>query len=789
MTSSTKSALALFLVVLCAALLGYRGRIDSGDELTYFSAATSYARFGDFALDNALWYALPNVLSPDDDLPLQTLSNDERAIAVAISPLVALADALPFLGVVHGAFLLNAVVTALMGVVFFALARTLGYRDGVAWVGALALCLLTSVGVYSKTLFREPSVALFLLLSALACAQLARARGVPALMWGLAGVGALALAVAIKESALFAMPALLVLALPSVRLNVRAMHVVSDALLAVVLAFVALMAWHEPFFSAVNATLAPVLTRLSANTANTQTALQAYLFSIGGSVWGTSPILLLAGWGLWRWRRARLRWLWAVVLMLLGYSFGHAYLTGVHWAGGLSWMPRFLVPSLPFLALGLLPALDALAGYRGLARLWWAVAGFILAYGAWVNAVGALSFLQPYTGFYPEGEPPLWEWAGGLYDPAYLRWFVLPRTWGGLGYDTAWYRAGLPLWAWANVALVLMGVAVAWRVARVPSWGVGALLALGLSVNALGLGALYALDPEHQAQDTSLHLALQQLYDVAQAGDVLLLPDLSAEDFVLNTLKGSRVRPLVLPNPMGETFDANTPPPVRSASTPDLIDARAMRAIDHLALRGKRVFLLATTGDYQAWAVRPVERYLTENYGLVREWAMPDGKTRLLDYDMGARPHTRGLSLPTVRFNVRFGDNVTLHGVSFEEADGVARVAFLWSSDAIIEEELVVGWFIVPRGQDPIQAMDARPRNGFASTLTWRPHERVWDKRALRLNAPIGAQGELWVQVYRFVDGAPQRLPITIGAGEGLTLREGVVLIVPLPASKVSNAP
>jgi hypothetical protein len=785
MTSSQKSALALFLAVLCATLLSYRGRVDSGDELTYFSAATSYARFGDFALDDALWYALPNALSPDDDLPLQTLSDDEQAVSSLISPFVALADALPFLGVLHSAFLFNAVVTALIGVAFFALARTLGYRDGVALAGALALCLLTGVGVYSKTLFREPSVTLFLLLAALACAHLARARGVPALLWGLTGVGALALAIAVKESALFAVPALLLLALPNVRLSVRwgqALAWASDALLLAVLAFVALMAWYEPFFRAFNLLFAPFLSRFSADTTNTQTALQAYLFSIGGSVWGTSPILLLAGWGLWRWRRARLRWLWAVVLMLLGYSFGHAYLTGVHWAGGLSWMPRFLVPSLPFLALGLLPALDALAGYRGRARLWWLLAGVVVLYGAWVNVVGGLSFLQPYTGFYPEGVPPLWEWAGGLYDPAYLRWTILPRTWGGLGYDTAWYRAGLPFWAWANVALMVACLLVVWRAGRVPSWGMGALLAVVLGVNALGMGALYALDPEHQAQDASLQAALRQLSEVAQEGDVLLLPDLSAEDFVLNTLKGNRVRPLVLPNPPGETFDANAPPPVRSASTPDLLDARVMRAIDHLALRGKRVFLLATTGDYQAWAVRPVERYLTENYGLVREWTMPDGKTRLLDYDMGARPYTRGLSLPTTRFNVRFGDNMTLHGMSFEEFDGVARVAFQWSSDTLIPEELVVGWFIVPLGQDPIQAMDARPRNGFASTLTWRPHERVWDKRALRLSAPIGARGELWVQVYRFVDGAPQRLPITIGEGDGLTLREGVVLIVPLPA-------
>jgi len=786
-------ALLLAVIIACVSMLIYRGRDDSGDELSYFDASTSWVRFGDFGFDESLWRSFPNLLLPTDALPIQELAASERAFSRLISPLVWLADHLPQVGVLHGVWLANVLVAIALGVLFFALALRLGYSEGVAFGVALATCLFTSLTSYSKTLFREPMVAFFLLLSVYA---VYRARASRQWFWGAVWASIAVLgtysAYLIKDSAFLALPALALLAIPHIpRLaQSRGLVRVYQALLVCAFVFTVLMAYSTPFHNIINDILAPILRLLNAKTAFSQEALHAYLFSVGGSLWGTSPILLLGFVGAWYWRKTRPRLLWVIVLMVLGYTFGHAYLTGEHWSAGLSWLPRFLVPIVPLLGLLLLPVFKRIVQVRP--RFLIAITLILGVYSAWINVVASISFLQTYTLFYPEGAPRVWGWSEGLNSLSYLRWLLLPQTWGSVGYDLAWYRAGLPLWAWSNGVLFLVALGCAYWVMRHQTLpkrallGVVTLLLVVLVVNGAGLVSLHDVDPEHQATDASLHQALALLDEMAKEGDVLLLPDLRASDFVLNELRGAKVRPLVLGDQWGETYNAVDEPQIRSESVPDLLIWGAMRSVDHLALQQRRVFLLATLSDYETWAVRPVERYLNLQYAVVQQWTMQDNRTRLLEYAMVGQLPSRTFSLPEVRLEARFGDHIRLHGVTLPNGtryapDDTLAIAFSWSADATVTDDMVMTWFINPTGNTapPVQAMDARPQNGFASTLLWKPYERVWDRRGLRLPSGLPAgEYEVWVLMYRFVDGAPQRL--TVSAQEGMTVLEESVLVLPI---------
>ena len=101
---------------------------------------------------------------------------------------------------------------------------------------------------------------------------------------------------------------------------------------------------------------------ISVNTTYVQTALHSYLFSIGGSLWGTSPVLLagFVGVGMLLLQQHRYRLVFSVTTLIVGYAAGHAFLSDMHWFGGLSLPPRFLVATIPFAMILVLPVIEFL---------------------------------------------------------------------------------------------------------------------------------------------------------------------------------------------------------------------------------------------------------------------------------------------------------------------------------------------------------------------------------------------------------------------------------------------
>ena len=178
-------------------------------------------------------------------------------------------------------------------------------------------------------------------------------------------------------------------------------------------------------------------------------ALQAILFSFRlGLVW-VAPILVLAPLGLWCFIRDRQRRdvaLAATAMALVVLLVNAAY---VYWDGGNATGPRFAIPAVAPLALGL--AAEWMRAHHRGERIAMAL---VLALSIAVNAAIASAdiFAPPVTAF------PVWQWViAGNFANGYLR--TVPSEWFGW---SAW--AGF-YW-WAALALPAIGW-LAWRVRTV----------------------------------------------------------------------------------------------------------------------------------------------------------------------------------------------------------------------------------------------------------------------------------------------------------------------------------
>ncbi|MBL8156612.1 MAG: glycosyltransferase family 39 protein [Anaerolineae bacterium] len=370
--TQTKNSLFRRRFVLLSALLTllgslyaftYSGRIESNDMETLFDATSSLIRYGDTLLDESAWYNQPDVLTPASLYPLMRADTEPLPLILS-APLYLLASWLPGVGLAQTVWWFNTLVTLVTAAVVFGTAARLGYRDRTAVAATLLFGACTIYWPYTRTLFREPLAGLFILTAAL-CLETWRAsqyRNVKALVGAFAAVGAGLLS---KEAVGFALPALIVLALPPLTGRHRAYRLVMVSLLGMMLVFLvglALVSVVGPatmdmkmFYEQAGA----LLSRSPQQIETIHQALHTYLLSIGASQWGTSPILLAVPIGLWLlWKQNHSQQALAILMMVVVFAAAYAVLRGVHWFGGLSWPPRFLVPIVPFVMLGLLPVLE-----------------------------------------------------------------------------------------------------------------------------------------------------------------------------------------------------------------------------------------------------------------------------------------------------------------------------------------------------------------------------------------------------------------------------------------------
>lgn len=766
------AALSLFAVYLFV----YDSNIESGDTLRLFDVASSLVRYGDDGRDESFWDQPPDIISLNTIYPLGDNDIEEPLPALLASLLYRIGDVLP-VGYVHLVWLLSPLALSLAAALFFLLVLQLGYQPGTAFFATLLMGAFTVLLPYSKTLFRDVLLVPCFLLIAVALIQaksnliLKRWRSIA---WAMLATLGFAAALQIKTSAVLALPGLLVLLLP-VDLTVRRwLSWTFASLLVGVLALIATLAYLPSAMGVVRELLNFFGIGVSWNWSYAQNALHTHLFSIGGSLWGTSPLLLLAVPGAyWLWRNKRANLVWMVVLLIVGYALGHALRTGEHWFGGLSWPPRFLIPVVPFVMLLLLPVIDGAVKKRLSVVL-----GLIVfaTLSLWIQAMGVMVPWDYYPGTLPAESQGLLEWSDGLNRVEYLRWLRVFGAWNSLGYDFAWARAGMGIWALALVLFVVFPwilFVLRYRIKR-------GVLTLALSLHCLsllttlflGLQALYTRDGDFRAANAALWAAMQHVEARADSGDVLLLADPVYAPFFMNYKRSMDPRVIVLPPQPGERRRPDETPAIESDNLDALIglfperriaNLAAPRAVKALASQRDTIWLLMDLGPYTPWARRPLEQYMARNHFFISEMNTGDPGVRLLEYHTAIAPLYAGYQGPERRADLNFGV-LRMAGYSFvggrtAQPGEHLLVSLYWSDLHAGAEEAIVAWFLVPAGanQPTLQGFDSRIAGGFLAA----DQTSVWDHRAVLLPAdtPPGTY-DIWIIVYRFTDNQPVRYEV-----------------------------
>ena len=753
----------LLLVVLMASwyMLSYRARIESGDTMRAMDAVTSQSRFGDWLMDETMWFKPPRRIRAGFDLPLNRYDVQEKLNLQLALPLLKLAENLPRLGNIHTLWLFNIIVTSLNAGLIYLIVRAFDYGDWTALCVAISAGLATNLWAYSQTFFREPLTSFFIL-TALFLIQTGRRHGFLRYAVGVfIGLAALFLAYSTKFSAVMAIPAVLIFALPTFkRFDKPAVRRASLLLLAVQ----ALLLFGLMMIDPLPAALQNLFTAFNDTTAFIGYALRVYILSPGGSLWGTSPILFMSAVGcLILLRQGQHRLVWAVWLIFAGYSLGHALTTGGHWFGGHSWPPRFLVPIIPVVMLAAAPVARAIIHQRRkLPALLWVI---LLVYGIWIQFSSVSLSWHHYGETLPPESSRLSEWEPGLTQPQYFRWVTLPQRWSDLGLDFVWLRSALPSW---GISFAAFGIGLAALLAasvRRPQTRlryVSPLFALmWIPLLLFNLAAIYDKDPLTQAQKPALHEAMDFLSEHSQAGDILLLPNNVYANFILNHLDSSIPRPIILPASLAEAPSDKQPAQIESSNPNDWLHLSSIRAIHHIANRHDRFWYLANTSPFMTWSFRPVERYLALYYYPLREirLAHTDDTVRLLEYSTrSAAPHPFSPFAADMPSDLKYGENIRLLGFQLPrglqyEPGQILELSLLWQSDKELQVDYTVAWFAVDAdtAQPIVQGQDSAPQAGFAPTSSWQANVPVWDNRALRL-PPAAAAGEylIWVLLYRY---------------------------------------
>lgn len=758
--------LALVTLLACVYMLTYSGTIESGDSFQLYDAVGSVVNFNDFLLDLSGGMRQPQTFATVEFYPFSTADAEPLQIILA-APLYWLAEHLPGIGLAHTGWLFNVVVSALAGGVLYLYALALGYSQRTGIMGALALGLGTILWAYSKSFFREP-LTLLMILTAAWLAQRWRMSGYrsPGKLSGLLLVGAGVILA--KATAVLVFPALLVIAAPDLsRLNRRrALLGFGTLLLLAGSLFLGLALFGEQIGVGERYNLAA---RFIENSYEFfPTALYSYLLSPGGSLWGTSPLLLLALPGLWwLYRAGKYRYVIAVPLAVLAFAVGYAYSSGAYWFGGMSWPPRFLVPVVPFLVIAALPVFERLS-QRPIPRFLAVLTIVLVLYSLWIQ----MSAVSLWWGEYPRALPAeangLIEWSGGLNNPLYFRWSIIPTLWETVPLDFAWTRTQQPLWALGFTALLLFCIGVLWRTAARLAY---TLPFAFLLMTGIGLRLIY-LDPYYLPPAAGLFSMLEQIERETAPGDVVLLNNREYERFFFNYARfgAGAARIATQPIQYGDR-PSEVQPAEREAQNPAmLLRNLTILMIQKLTLTRERLWLLENRGPDFPWAVRPIERYMAQHYYPLRVIAT-DPAVRLIEYSTMPAPDPYDFRSPDHLTNLVFGERLRLIGFNLPGGityapGAVLPISLSWQAERPLEADYSIAWFLRAADGSPVaQGEDSRPGGGFERTSQWQVGAPLWDNRALRIpsDTPAG-EYQLWVKVYALdASFTPQDLPVTGG--------------------------
>jgi hypothetical protein len=272
-----------------------------------------------------------------------------------------------------------------------------------------------------------------------------------------------------------------------------------------------------------------------------------------------------------------------------------------------------------------------------------------------------------------------------------------------------------------------------------------------LAVALLSLKA----DPLYSAGDLPLPEMLPIIEAEAdQPGDVVLLSDLAYERYLTNHARLSQARIVSLPFHPGERPSPEQPPDIISDNPDVLVHPTTGPLIYALAAERDRLFLLASSGPFMHWSVRPVERFMAAHYYPIRE-LQTGPQVRLIEYSTAQAPDPYAFTGPEYTTDLVYGDALELLGyelpdrTAYQPGDALP-ISFYWRTTRVLEQDYTVAWFLRTADGAPVaQGWDLGPGAGFAPTSGWQVGVPVWDNRALRLPDDLQPGNyRLWVVIY-----------------------------------------
>lgn len=288
-----------------------------------------------------------------------------------------------------------------------------------------------------------------------------------------------------------------------------------------------------------------------------------------------------------------------------------------------------------------------------------------------------------------------------------------------------------------------------------------------LVIVALCLRAIYA-DPLFQGDRQPLHDMLDIIQSNAQPDDVLLLANNNLEPFFLNYGKFNNPRVVSLPDQPGEQPSPEQAAQISSVNPDALLVKASIPLIHNLAATRERLWLLADSGPWIPWSVRPVERFLVTHYYPVRE-IETDVTVRLIEYSTARAPDPALPRGPQHPSDLSYGGVIDLLGVELPNGlryrpGDLLPISLYWQAREPLNVNYTVAWFVATEdGAVIAQGADTQPAWGFAPSSTWVTGVPLWDNRALRLpqDAAPGTY-HLWLRLYQ--SDAPENMLRVTGA-------------------------
>ena len=660
---------AVFLIVLGVTLLFYTGAIDSSDAEHTVAMAANIARTG--RLDVNAIGAIEAIEATELAIyngAGQRYSKYGQFTSVVMIPLVWLGDVMPGMNAIATVALLNPLLTALTATVLYHFLRQLRV-DGRSALGvALIYGVATPALVYSTTLYREPLVALLLLLA------------VMSVFYGRALVAGALVALLITTHNVYVVSGAVL------GLSLLAQHGIWPTVrygLVAALGVLITLGFNMAFYGSLFAT-GYDLSGVEAFNVPAWVGIYGLLFSpYRGIVW-YAPMVVLAlvgGRACYRQQRGLTLTISGLTLATLG-----VFASWWSWYGGVVWGPRFLIPLLPLAMIVLAYGLSS--------RRRWQVAVLFMMIAVAVNGLGLLYHPTIFNNNvlnvrYRSGEQvgyismltpePLWNFAASPIVGHAQMWLngeptrITRDVWQALAAMTLIaYGVGLLRWNGRGNPTVERGIQ-----AR----------GIGLAVAAcIGIAA-YIGQPDVRV--TALADALQP----------------PAPTFLYTERYGSAV------------LDYPIHYPVMALRPPMPTDHRILQQVWARALTFDRLWYVTWLSPIipESW----MEQHLWQHYAF--------GGARTLDGHRALLFRLRSLA-PTTPLGADFGGLVTLDSYTLEvEPDGVI-LALGWQAQQTPLPPMSFFVHALDANGQIINQQDRTPLGGFAPTDSWQVNQTVIDR-------------------------------------------------------------